>query len=219
MKTDISVVLDRSGSMEAVKHDTIGGFNTFLKEQQALPGEALLSLAQFDSMGYDRIIDAKPIKQAEPLTPLTFVPRGNTPLLDSMCKLITETGARFKQMPESARPENVIVVIITDGEENASVSVTRDQVLAMITHQQDVYKWKFIYLGANQDAIAAAKSFGIPQAMAATYTADADHMQVAYGVASHMVREGRSGRTMAISSSQRKNLVKNQTTSQTKGTV
>jgi len=191
MKTDISVLLDRSGSMQSIKADTIGGFNEFLKAQKELPGEATLTLVQFDSGGYDRVIDAKPIVQAEPLTDATFLPRGNTPLLDSMARAIRETGERLKVMADASRPEKVVMVIITDGEENSSREFSRDAVMAMVAHQRDTYKWEFIYLGANQDAIKAAASMGIPAAFAASYTGA--NTKQAYGASSRMVASMRSG--------------------------
>lgn len=206
MKSDITVLLDRSGSMASIKDDTIGGFNTFLDEQKALPGEATISLVQFDTQGYDRVIDAKPIAQAEPLSDKTFVPRGGTPLLDAMGRVIAETGARLKAMANAERPENVIMVIITDGQENASKEFTREAVLKSVTHQQDVYKWNFIYLGANQDAIQSARDMGIPMAAAANYTAN--NTSDAYSAASSMTSQGRAGLRATLTASMRANLVR-----------
>jgi uncharacterized protein YegL len=170
MKTDMTVLLDRSGSMQSIKDDTIGGFNEFLKTTQKEQPEATISLVQFDSQGYDRVIDAKPLTQAEPMTDATFQPRGGTPLIDAMARTILETGVRLATMTDAERPGKVIFVIITDGLENASKEYTREQVMKMVEHQRDVYKWDFIYLGANQDAIAEAATIGIPMAAAASYT-------------------------------------------------
>ena len=206
MKTDITVLLDRSGSMESIKADTIGGFNEFLKSQKDEPGEATFTLVQFDTGGYDRVIDAKPIAEAKPLTGDTFEPRGGTPLLDSMARSIRETGERLKALPNHARPEKVIFVIVTDGEENQSREFSREQVMAMVTHQRDVYKWEFIYLGANQDAINEAGKLGISLDMAATYTGN--NTRKAYRAVAAMASASRSGRTPSLSASTRKDLVK-----------
>lgn len=206
MKTDISVLLDRSGSMASIKADTIGGFNEFLAAQKAEPGEATMTLVQFDSSGYDRVIDAKPLAEAEPLTDHTFQPRGSTPLLDSMARIIQETGERLRAMNPTERPEKVIVVIVTDGEENCSKEFTRDEVMAMVTHQRGAYKWDFIYLGANQDAIRAAAQVGIPSFMAANYTGH--NTRKAYRAAATLTSASRSGRVPSLSASARKDLVK-----------
>lgn len=192
MKTDITILLDRSGSMQQIKADTIGGFNAFLAEQKALPGEATLAVVQFDSVSYD-LQSSRPIALVEPLTDASFQPRGNTPLIDALYRVIDETGTRLRNLPVEQRPERVVMVIITDGQENASKLHTRTDVLKQIEHQQTAYNWTFVYLGANQDAIQEAKSYGIPAFMAATYT---NHNTTsAYAAASNTLRKARSGVT------------------------
>lgn len=207
MKTDITVLLDRSGSMQSIADDTIGGFNAFLAEQKAQPGDATLSLVQFDSEGYDVVIDAKPLADAPNLTTKTFQPRASTPLLDAMGRVITDAGARFKAMAEGERPENVVVVVITDGHENASREFTAERIKAMVTHQTDVYKWSFIYLGANQDAILVARYMGITMDSAATYTADPHGTRAAYAGASAMLMQARRGARPVLSASARAAMV------------
>ena len=170
--TDINIVLDRSGSMESVKADTIGGFNTFLKEQQDAPGEASFTLVQFDNV-YEIVHRGVTIKQVEPLTDKTFVPRGSTALLDAIGRMIKEAGKRLGDMPEDQRPAKVIFVIVTDGQENASNEFTTSQISDMIQHQRDAYKWEFVFLGANQDAISSAASIGVSAANALSYAANA----------------------------------------------
>ena len=159
-KTDVTVILDRSGSMEAIASDVIGGFNQFLTDQQRQPGECRLTLVQFDDQ-YEVVYLARPIADASRLTAKTFEPRGSTALLDAIGRTIDTTGARLAALPEEERPNRVLLVIITDGEENASVDYTRDRVFNMISSQQDVYGWSFLFLAANQDAIAEAATVGI----------------------------------------------------------
>lgn len=173
--TDIIVVLDRSGSMSSIKNDTIGGFNQFLKDQQDLPGEATLSLYQFDHE-YDVVFEGVKIKDVQPLNDKTFVPRGNTRLLDSMARTIISTGERLDTLSEEEKPGKVMVVIITDGEENSSVEYHRhrdgrERIAEMVKHQEATYKWEFVYLGANQDAIAVGTSMGIKAGSSITYGA------------------------------------------------
>jgi len=111
--TDITVLLDRSGSMDIIKNDTIGGFNAFLKTQVESPGEAVLTLAQFDTV-YEEVHHAKPIKDVPELNGHTFVPRGGTALYYSLVRLIDETGKRLSEMNEADRPGMVVFVIITE---------------------------------------------------------------------------------------------------------
>ena len=114
--TDITVVLDRSGSMTTVMHDVTGGFDKFIEEQKKVQGEALLTLVQFDTE-YEFVHKAKNIKD---IPKLEFMPRGMTALLDAMGRAITETGERLRNMKEEDRPGKVICLIITDGQENSS---------------------------------------------------------------------------------------------------
>lgn len=158
--TDITVVLDRSGSMASIADDTIGGFNKFLASQKAVPGEAIFSLHQFDDE-YETVIDAKPIQQAKELDNKTFVPRGWTALLDAVGRSITSTGNRLSKMDEPNRPGKVVFVIITDGHENSSKEFTHQKIKEMISHQRDVYKWEFVFIGADQDAFAVGTQIGV----------------------------------------------------------
>jgi len=158
--TDISFVLDRSGSMESVKMDTIGGFNDFLRAQQAAPGEANLTLAQFDNE-YEIIHNGVHIQDVPKLTEKTFVPRGMTALFDAIGRTINATGARLAAQPEDERPAQVVFVILTDGEENHSTEFTSDKIKSMIQHQTETYNWDFVFLGANQDAVCTGVAMGI----------------------------------------------------------
>lgn len=165
---DITIVLDRSGSMNSIKDDTIGGFNTFLEEQKKLNDDDLLTLVQFDNE-YEIIHNAVPLKEIEPLTNKTFIPRGSTALLDALGRTINSTGARLAAMKEEDRPDKVIFVIITDGHENASREFKHENVMEMINHQSEKYSWDFIYLGANQDAIDVGTKLGIGAGSSMTY--------------------------------------------------
>ncbi len=177
--TDINIVLDRSGSMESVKSDTIGGFNSFLSQQKSVDGEATITLVQFDDI-YETVYKAVPLSDAKSLNNDTFVPRGMTALLDAIGRTILEAGNRLASLNEDQRPDKVIFVILTDGQENSSREYDKHRINEMIQHQRDVYKWEFIFLGANQDAISTADSMGIAQANALTYAANAVGTQKAF---------------------------------------
>lgn len=170
--TDITVLLDRSGSMSSLRNDTIGGVNTFLAEQKAQPGEATVTLIQFDHE-YQQVYDALPVKLVLPLTVKTYVPRGGTALLDAIGRAVTETGVRLAALPEDSRPMQVIFLIQTDGQENASRVYTSARIKDMITHQRDKYAWEFVFLGANQDAFLTAESYGMSAGNAQKYAASA----------------------------------------------
>lgn len=157
--THIAIVLDRSGSMAVTAMDTIGGFNTFLKSQKEAPGEATLTLAQFDNQ-YEVVYNFEPIQAVEDLTPLTFVPRGGTALHDAMGRTIIEIGNQISNLLEEDKPSKVLFVVITDGEENASQEFRSEQIKDMLTHQQDKCNWKFLFLGANQDAALTGGKLG-----------------------------------------------------------
>jgi hypothetical protein len=205
MKTDIVMILDRSGSMESIAQDTIGGVNTFLAGQKAAPGEATFTLVQFDDR-YELVHDAVPIARVEPLTAQTFVPRGSTALLDTLARAIDATGFRIAALPEAARPAKVVCVIVTDGAENASHTATRAQVFDKITHQRDVYQWEFVFLGANQDAIGEASKLGIGAAAAMNYAPSQKGVQATYAAMSARLTSVRSGgaQAMAFSDEDRK---------------
>jgi hypothetical protein len=172
--THITMILDRTGSMDTVKDDTIGGFNQFLSDQKKQPGEATMTLVQFDSQDpYEVLNDFSPLAEVSELTPETYVPRGGTPLLDAIGRGINDVGAKLAQKPEEERPGKVIFVILTDGHENASREFNRNHVFTMIEEQRKKWKWEFVFLGANQDAIAEARTLGIPHAAAMTFAASA----------------------------------------------
>lgn len=177
--TDIAVVLDRSGSMQPIKDDVIGGYNTFLEGQQKVPGECKISLYQFDDI-YETVYENKDIKSAPKLTGETFVPRNYTALLDAIGKTINKLGEKYSNLPENDRPEKILFVIYTDGVENASKEFTRNRIFEMITHQKEKYNWVFIFLGANQDAIATAASFGINKNSTMTYGNTSSGNKMAY---------------------------------------
>ncbi len=151
-KTEIVIVLDRSGSMATMKADMEGGFKTFLNEQKKLSGECYLTLFRFDSV-YEAI-------NIHNINEVIIEPRNSTALIDAIGNAVVETGQRFAKMDEQDRPQNVIFVTITDGEENASREYKLDQVKDMVKLQTDTYKWRFVFLGAGIDSIKVGAGFG-----------------------------------------------------------
>ena len=176
---DIVCVADRSGSMSMIKSDAIGGFNHFLEQQKKLPGDARFTLALFDHE-YEIAVDAVDIQHVPPLNETTYCPRDSTALLDAIGKTITAVGNRLSSTPEYERPSKVIVAILTDGLENASIEYKRSDIFEMIKHQRDVYSWEFIFLAANQDAIQGGVSLGINMKDSFNFNATGSGVRTAY---------------------------------------
>ena len=169
--TEIAFILDRSGSMAPVTEAAITGFNVFLRDQQKTEGQARLTLVLFDNE-YLVPLDCIPVQEAVSLDTTTYVPRGSTALLDAIGTTIDRLGARISTMPEPDRPGQVIVAILTDGYENSSEKFTWKDISRKILEQTNTYKWQFLFLGANQDAIATAANLSIAAANASSYVAD-----------------------------------------------
>ncbi len=189
---DITMVLDRSSSMFSVRESTISGVNEFVEKQKNQPGHATFSLVQFDDK-YEVVHEAVPVKEVPELTLKTFVPHGMTALLDAIGRTINRTGQRLSEMSEIQRPSKVIFVIVTDGHENVSKEFNRDRIFEMIRHQDKQYDWEFVFIGANQDAIATATSFGIPVDNAVNYCASAVGTQAAFSGVTQSLAEYRTG--------------------------
>lgn len=192
--THITVVIDRSGSMAGLQQSTITGFNKFLGEQQELPGRATLTVVQFDHEY--AVVAHGDVKTIAPLTLETYQPRGRTALLDAQGRSITELGVALKAMPDAERPGRVLFVTITDGMENASEAFTAAEIRALIEQQREKYGWEFIYLGANQDAVATATVMGYATGRSATYTASRTGVGQTYSLASAQAKRFRGGQSL-----------------------
>ena len=164
--THIIILIDRSGSMEGIQKDMEGGLTEFIKKQTELPGKCTITAAQFDAH-YDKLHS---LKDANEVGTIKIKPRGSTALIDSMCKLIIDSGKELSELPEDERPEKVLFLTITDGEENSSTEYTNEKLKEMIKLQEEVYKWEFVYIGANQDAFSVAGNLGIGNSSVKSYT-------------------------------------------------
>lgn len=162
--TDITLLIDRSGSMASIREDVAGGVASFIEQQKTASksaGQANLTLIQFDSQdSQEVVISAKDIRHVT-LAKDWFSPRGGTPLCDAMGIAITRTGQRLAEMPENERPARVVFVVFTDGEENQSREYTGQKVAEMVKHQEQRYNWQFMFLGAGIDAIGQAAIIGV----------------------------------------------------------
>jgi len=158
---EIICVLDKSGSMQSVKDDALGGLNAFIEDQKKI-GEANLTIVWFDDgfkIGYEgKLSEAKSI-DAWPLG-------GMTALRDAIGKTFNHVSHRFS----NEKPEKVIMAVLTDGFENASREFSQEAVAALIKDHQENYGWDVIFLAADQDAWATAKNFGILRKNAINYS-------------------------------------------------
>jgi hypothetical protein len=193
-RTLIAVLLDRSGSMESIKSDTEGGFNAFIAEQAKGPGEAAVTLARFDTE-YEVVYANRPIAD---VPRLELQPRGATALYDGVGRLITDVGAELAARPEAERPGNVIVVVMTDGQENSSIEWTHEAVGAAIRRQETEYAWDFVFLGANMDAVAVGQRMGFSAGKSMTYDATPDGVAAAVSSTSAYVSRRRAAAPAAM---------------------
>ena len=181
--TEMVFILDRSGSMQRLTDDTIGGFNSMIENQKKEEGEAFVTTVLFDDE-YELLHDHIDINEVQPITNAEYYARGLTALLDAVGNTINFIGNRLSATPEDERPDKVIFVITTDGMENASREFVKSTVKEMIEHQQNKYSWTFMFLGANMDAVVEAASLGINTDFARTYTASGVGTQSVYSAMS-----------------------------------
>lgn len=200
--TEIAYILDRSGSMQSLCEPAITGFNSFLREQQDTPGEATFSLVLFDDE-YQLHADRSPICEVRPLDASSYVPRGCTALLDAIGRSVDHIGKQLAITAEKDRPAQVIVAIYTDGYENASTDYTEQQIRQMIRHQTNHYGWKFLFLGAHEDAITTACDYGIDPGNASIVNHDTAGTNAA---ASSYSRKIRASRKLAQGSLEKQDL-------------
>ena len=155
--TDITVILDCSGSMDLIKSSTIEGFNTFLRAHQAEGTNVRITLVKFNHE-YTLAFEEKKIKKKYFLNEANFVPNGTTALLDAIGSTIKSVDSRIEK--HAVKP-GVIIAIITDGHENSSRFYTQNDIKKTIKKRSDKNNWNFMYLGANQDAIFEGNRLGI----------------------------------------------------------
>lgn len=187
--TEIIFLLDRSGSMAGLESDTIGGFNAFIEKQRKLEGKTLVTGVLFDDQ-YEIVWNGTEAEKVK-LTEEEYYVRGCTALLDAVGKTILDVGYRLSKTKEDNRPGKVIFVITTDGFENASTEFTYDKVKELIKHQQEKYRWEFIFLGANIDAEREADNLGIDAENAFNFEASSRGVECMYNMVSEAVVERR----------------------------
>ncbi len=184
-RADIWFLLDRSGSMASIADDVVGGFNTFFAEQKAQPGEAIVSIIQFDTNDpQEMLVNRRPIADVAPLHPGSFQPRGGTPLLDALGGLLDRAEAIAEHDADQ------LVVVLTDGQENASHRWTRDDLFGRIA-KLTARGWTFVFLGANQDSYAEAGDLGMVAGSTSNFLANPQGVHAAFAGTSRATSEWR----------------------------
>jgi uncharacterized protein YegL len=187
-KTMICIILDRSGSMQGRESDVVGGVNSFIVGQQTIDQPACLALVRFDSQAIERFREMQDLKEVKPIMAADFVPRGGTPLLDALGQTINTLEEDWRR----EKPERAIVVVVTDGYENASHEFTKAKIKEMIEARQASGMWAFIYLGADVDAFAEGASMGFSESNTAGFTNTSAGIRGAYGAMSKGVSNMRA---------------------------
>ena len=194
--TELVFILDRSGSMSGLERDTIGGFNSMIEKQKKEEGEAVVSTVLFDNESVV-IHDRLPLGKVPRMTEEEYFTRGCTALLDAVGGAIHHIGNIHKYARKEDVPEKTMFIITTDGYENASKRYDYDKVRKMIERQKEKYGWEFLFLGANIDAAAEAKRFGISADRAVNYKCDEAGTALNYEVISEAVCSVRASRPLS----------------------
>ena len=189
--TELVFILDRSGSMQGLEGDTIGGFNSMLEKQKQEPGEAFVSTLLFDDRT-EVLHDRAKVRELRPITEKEYYVRGCTALLDAIGGAIHHIGNIHKYARPEDVPEHTLFVITTDGMENASRRYTAQRVKEMIRRQKEKYGWEFLFLGANIDAVETAGTLGIAPDRAVNYHCDSQGTRLNYEVVGQAVAAVRS---------------------------
>lgn len=191
--TELVFILDRSGSMQELEADTIGGFNSMIEKQKKEDGEAFVTTVLFDNQ-CEVIHDRVKLSDIPKLTDKEYYTRGSTALLDAVGSAVHH----IRTIHKYARPEDVpaktLFIITTDGMENASSKYSYEKVKSLIEHQQEKHGWEFIFLGANIDAAETAISIGINRENAANYISDSKGTALNFDVISAVTSSVRSGK-------------------------
>ncbi len=165
--TALLLIVDRSGSMQTIRDDMVGGLTSLLAAQAELPGILTVDIVTFDDEIEHQAVFADPAT-----VEVRLEPRGMTALLDALGESLEGFRSALQALPSHARPDTVQVVVVTDGHENASRRYTREHVKRIIADLTLEAKWDFVYLGANQDAITVGVDLGFDAGSSMTYAAD-----------------------------------------------
>ncbi|MBU1251324.1 MAG: VWA domain-containing protein [Actinobacteria bacterium] len=186
--TALLLIIDRSGSMAAIRDDMVGGLQSLLAAQADLPGTLTVDIVTFDDEIEHQAVFADPAT-----VQVRLEPRGMTALLDALGESLEGFRSALEALPVHARPSTVQVVVVTDGHENSSRRYTRDQVRSLIADLTAEWKWDFVYLGANQDAITVGVDLGFDADSSLTYAPAPDSVGASSDVLHRYMSDLRGG--------------------------
>ena len=187
---ELVFILDRSGSMGGLESDTIGGYNSMLsKQKKEKTGKVSVTTVLFDDQ-YELLYNQVPIEKVSPMTEEEYYVRGSTALLDAIGKTVMQVKAN---QDKKEIKDKVLFVIITDGMENASREYRVEQIKKLIEERKEKDNWEFLFLGANIDAIGAAKDLGIDSSRAVRFKSDKKGTAKNYEVLNEAIKEIRGG--------------------------
>lgn len=193
--TELVFILDRSGSMESLASDTIGGFNSMIGKQKKEDGDCLVTAVLFNQKT-EILFDRIPLSGIAGMTDRDYVPGGSTALLDAMGETIKHIGNIHRYVREEDRPEHTIFVITTDGMENASCVYSSEKIKEMIREKQDKDHWEFLFLGSNIDAVETAREYGIDEDHSVEYMNDPKGIETFYEAQADAISTVRKGRKL-----------------------
>ncbi len=183
--TELFFIMDKSGSMESMVSDTIGGYNAFLEKQRKEEGQALVTTVLFNT-NYSTVHDRIDINQVPQMTENDYIPFGGTALLDAVGEGIRHVSEIHKYIREEDVPEQTIFVIMTDGYENSSRKYDNAQIKNMVNEKQNL-GWKFMFLGADIDAFSLADIYGFDRRNVASYRLNEKGMNAMYNTVSDRI--------------------------------
>jgi len=189
----VGIILDRSGSMNVCRDVTIDAVNNYVKELNGGNFKGRLSLTLFDSDGIDLLWDAVKLKECPKLDRETYVPRSMTPLYDAVGRTVRDLDSE-----NTDNYDGVVLVIVTDGEENFSKEFTKEAIKQLLDDKQKNDEWLVLYLGANQDAFAEGGAIGTQSAATMNYTTDSAVAAMASASSATMRYGSAESRTMGL---------------------
>ncbi len=159
---ELVLIFDRSGSMNSIWTDAVGGFNSFIEQQRKnlKDKQVKFTLAMFDDQ-YLLPYEGIDLHSQSQINIDNYQPRGWTALYDAIGLTTNAVGQRLRNMQQQDRPQKVIVAIMTDGQENASKQFRIEQIKQMIETQQNDYNWSFIFLSSDLESFNASINYGI----------------------------------------------------------
>lgn len=194
---DLTIVLDRSGSMSSIANDMVKGFQHFVEKEKESGDVTKVTLYTFNNTSRCEYTS----RDINEIFTLDLRPLGSTALMDALGRAINETGARLSAIPENDRPEKVVVMVITDGEENASREYTLLKIKEMVEHQKTKYNWQFVFSGANIDSFSVGGNYGVARCSTMNYMATpagTQHLWESLSVSQRAYRSADAGTMFSI---------------------